>query len=473
MRESDTLELKRQFVNDLNKEVIAFANTNGGEIFIGIDDNGDVVGVNDIEALELQCINHVLNSVKPDLSMFVKFDRLQIEEKDVLKITVGKGSLCPYYVASKGIRPEGVYIRRGTASVPASESAILSMIKETSGDSYEASRSMNQDLTFFQAQAEFEKASVSFAEAQKRSLGIIGGDGLYTNLALLLSDQCVHKIKFAVFEGEDKEIFKDRHEFSGSLFRQLEDLMSMIDKHNRLSSPKIQGVKRIDIRDYPEDAIRETLLNAIIHRDYGPGGYTLVSLFSDRIEVLSLGGLVRGVEMDDIMLGVSYLRNRRLAEVFYRLHFVEAYGTGISKIKKTYEKYSVKPHFECSSHAFKVTLPKLAFNKSISANKNVALSDSSELYLKKSKSAGRGNSGFADTVFETLKPYGNVNENYVQTEKEELVLRMLHEKKMISRIEVEKLLNVSSSGATRLLTSMVQKNKIKRIGKARNIRYVL
>lgn len=429
MKESEIMEFKRMFVGDLNKEVIAFANTNGGEIFIGVDNDGKVFGLENIEDVELQCVNHIANTIKPDVTMFIRYDRLVLEGRDVLKITINKGSMIPYYVASKGIRPEGVYLRQGTASVPASETAIMKMIRETTGDAFEEERSLNQNLTFLQAEEEFLNSGISFADAQKRSLGIIGRDGCYTNLGLLLSDQCEHKIKFALFEGKEKEVFKDRHELAGSIFRQLEDLIKIIDRNNKLSSPKLNSMKRTDVRDYPEEAIREAVLNAIIHRDYGLGGYTLVSMFDDRIEIVSLGGLMRGVEMNDIMLGVSYLRNKRLAEVFYRLHLIEAYGTGISKIKKVYEGSKRQPIFECSSNAFKVTLPKM----------------SAASLPHKAEESGR----------------------------EKAVLELLRKKKEVTRQDVVQLLGISQATAVRLLNNMIQNGKIQRSGTAKNVKYKL
>lgn len=425
MKESAIIEFKTQFVNDLNKEVIAFANTDGGEIYIGISDNGSPCGLNDINGIELQCVNHIANTIKPDITPFVKYEKIIIADKNVLKITVNKGSMIPYYIASKGVRPEGVYVRMGTASVPATETAIVKMIKETTGDSYESTRSLNQNLTFIQAEREFLNAGISFGEAQKKSLGIIGRDGCYTNLGLLLSEQCEHKIKFALYEGLKKDIFKDRNEFSGSLFRQIEDLTKIIDEHNRLRSPKIEGMKRIDKRDYPTEAIRETLLNAIVHRDYGLGGYTLINMFDDRIEFISLGGLMRGVEMSDIMMGVSYLRNKRLAEIFYRLHFIEAYGTGIEKIKECYRGQPAQPIFESSPNAFKVTLPKLA-------------QDAEEA-----------------------------------VEREAKIIDLLNKKGEIVRSDVEDCLNISQASATRLLSKMTADGKIKRHGSARRVKYTL
>lgn len=432
MRENDIIEFKATFINDLNKEVIAFANTKGGDIYIGINDDGSVCGVDDIDDIELKCTSHIRDTIKPDLSMFVKYEHLDIEGKTVLKIVVGKGSMSPYYVSGKGIRPEGVYIRMGTASVPATETMIIHMIKDTTGETFEEMRSLNQNLTFIQAECEFEKAGIAFGEPQKKSLGLIGRDGCYTNLALLLSDQCEHKIKFAVFSGVEKGIFKDRHEFSGSLFRQVDDLTKAIDAHNTLSSPRIEGLKRVDIRDYPEDAIREAVLNAVIHREYALGGYTLASVFDDRIEIISLGGLVHGVEMNDIMMGVSYLRNKKLAEIFYRLHWIEAYGTGITKINNGYKNSKNQPSFESSPNAFKITLPKLS-NQSSASNRAE----------RKAK------------------------------EDFDMILKHLETNGSICKKDVELLLDVSPATATRILTKMVEEKLIKRVGAGRGAKYTL
>lgn len=432
MRENDIIEFKATFVNDLNKEVIAFANTKGGDIYIGINDDGSICGVDDINDTELKCTSYIRDTIKPDLSMFVKYEHLDIEGKTVLKIVVGKGSMSPYYISGKGIRPEGVYVRMGTASVPATETMIINMIKDTTGETFEEMRSLNQNLTFIQAESEFEKAGIAFGESQKKSLGLIGRDGCYTNLALLLSDQCEHKIKFAVFAGVEKGIFKDRHEFSGSLFRQVEDLTKAIDAHNRLSSPKIEGFKRVDIRDYPEDAIREAVLNAIVHREYALGGYTLASVFDNRIEIISLGGLAHGVEMNDIMMGVSYLRNKQLAEIFYRLHWIEAYGTGITKINNGYKNSKNQPSFESSPNAFKITLPNLSTQNILSKRTEKKADDEIEK-----------------------------------------VLNLFQSSEYIGRKNVEELLGVSSATATRILSKMVSEQKIKRIGAGRSAKYSL
>ena len=213
------------------------------------------------------------------------------------------------------------------------------MIKETSGDSYEAARSLNQQLTFDKATAFFKKRNVEFGKAQMRTLHLIGEDDTYTNLAFLLSDQCTHTLKMAVFEGNKKSVFKDRREVSGSLFEQLEEAFDYIDRYNRTRA-EFSGLDRVDMRDYPPEAVREALLNAIVHRDYAFSGSTLISIFEDRVEFVTIGGLVKGITLDDVKLGVSVLRNQHLANIFYRLRLIEAYGTGILKINESYGDYS-------------------------------------------------------------------------------------------------------------------------------------
>ena len=136
---------------------------------------------------------------------------------------------------------------------------------------------------------------------------------------MLLSDQCVHTIKPAVFDGSKKTVFRDRRELTGSLLKQSEDAFSYIDQYNRTRA-EFNGLERTDRRDYPTEALRETLLNAVVHRDYATSSPTLISIFDDRIEFVSLGGLVRGITFNDIMPGVSVLRNQHLDKLLLSAH---------------------------------------------------------------------------------------------------------------------------------------------------------
>lgn len=248
-----------------------------------------------------------------------------------MAVKVQRGTNRPYYLAKKDLRPEGVYVRQGYSSVPATDAAIRQMIKETDGDSFESMRSLDQTLTFESMKGKFKTRKIPFGAPQMQTLKITSSDGLYTNLGLLLSDQCPHTVKAAVFEGTDQSVFKDRREFSGSLMRQLDEAYDYIDFHNQTHAT-FQKLLRVDTRDYPEVAVREALLNSLVHRDYSFRASTLISVYDDRIEFVSVGGLLPGLELEDLMMGASACRNPHLANVFYRLQLIEAYGTGMRKI---------------------------------------------------------------------------------------------------------------------------------------------
>ena len=196
---------------------------------------------------------------------------------------------------------------------------------QESGDCFESMRSLNQALSFEATEKEFQLRNVEFGAQQMRSLKLIDRDGLYTNLALLLSDQCTHTIKVAVFQGTDQVIFTDRREFGGSLMRQMNEVYDFIDFRNRTRAT-IEKLTRIDTRDYPEIAVREALLNLLVHRDYAYSASALISMYEDRIEFVSIGGLVPGIELEDVMAGISVCRNQELANDFYRLHVEQLLG---------------------------------------------------------------------------------------------------------------------------------------------------
>ena len=357
-QESETIELKEVVVDDIKKEIIAFANCDGGKLYIGIRDDGTVVGLDNADSVSLQISNMVRDAIKPDVTMFLHYETIVENGKNVVAVDIQRGTDRPYYLASKGMRPEGVYVRQGYSSVPATDTAIRRMIKETDGDRFEAMRSLNQDLTFEETQKEFVLRKIEFGPQQMRTLKLIDQDGLYSNLALLLSDQCVHTIKVAVFQGTDQTIFKDRREFNGSLMQQMNEVYDFIDFRNQTRAT-IEKLYRTDVRDYPEIAVREALLNLLVHRDYAFSSSALISIYADRIEFVSIGGLMPGIDLEDVMVGISVCRNQDLANVFYRLHLIEAYGTGMGKIMKAYEGMQEKPVIETTKNAFKIILPNI------------------------------------------------------------------------------------------------------------------
>jgi ATP-dependent DNA helicase RecG len=427
--ENLTTEFKREYTEEIKKTVVAFANTTGGTLYIGINDDGSINGVHNPDDALLQVTNSVRSAIKPDVTLFVDYKTEKMAKATVIVVTVQKGTACPYYLSGKGIRPEGVYVRQGTSSVPATETAILNMIKETDGEKYEEARSLNQDLTFIESERFFKTKDVPFGQNQQKTLHLQTTDSVYTNLGLLLSDQSLHTVKLAVFEGLEKEVFKDRREFSGSLLKQLEDAYTFLDMYNH-NHAKVKGLYREEQRDYPEDALREALLNALVHRDYAFSSNTLISIFDDRIELVSVGGLPKGVSLEDILLGLSIPRNENLANVFYRLRLIEAYGTGIPKIMRSYAGCTRKPELQATGNAFKIALP-------------------------------NRNTGTQKTASNKI-PF---------TENEEKIIAMLNKQNEIVRKDVEADLGISQAMAVRLLRGLVDKGAIQAIGGGKKTRY--
>lgn len=178
-QESETVELKTIVVDDIKKEIIAFANCEGGKLYIGVRDDGTVIGVNDPDGTALQVSNMVGDAVKPDLTMFLHYETLNIDGKQIVSIDIQQGTERPYYIAKKGLRPEGVYVRQGYSSVPATNTAIRCMIKETDGDHFEEMRSLEQNLTFKAAKKEFLQRNILFGQTQMKTLGIMSHDGIF------------------------------------------------------------------------------------------------------------------------------------------------------------------------------------------------------------------------------------------------------------------------------------------------------
>lgn len=437
--ENKTTQFKREYVEDIKNTIVAFANCDGGTLYIGVNDDGTACGVGNVDDTMLRVTNAIRDAVRPDVTMFVECRNDVMDEKSIVCVTVRRGTARPYYLHGKGIRPEGVYVRQGASTVPATDAAILNMIKETSGDSYEAARSLNQNLTFNKAADFFKKRKVAFAKAQMRTLHLIGEDDTYTNLAFLLSEQCTHMIKLAVFEGSRKSVFKDRRELSGSLLEQLEKAYDYINRYNRTRA-EFSGLDRLDMRDYPPEAIREALLNAIVHRDYSFSAATLISIFEDRIEFVTVGGLVKGIALEDVMLGVSALRNQYLANIFYRLRLIEAYGTGILKINECYSDYTVQPLIETTGNAFKITLPNTNF------------------HAERQKVLNNIQTGGSTSV---PKKEERIN----------AVLELCRSKGSIVRSDVETALGVSQSTAILLLRELTNEGILIKKGKTKNLRY--
>lgn len=353
--ESEHVEFKEAVNDSAVKTIAAFANSDGGKVYIGVSDDGEVLGVDDVDGELLRLTDKMRTNIRPDVLMTVGVDVESFGDKRVIVVTVGRGSRRPYYLASKGLRPEGVYVRSGASSVPSSETAILQMIQESSRDSFESHLSMNQELTFGFAESYFKESGLSLTNAEMRTLGMLTDEG-FTNLGLLLSDQCPSFIKAACFDDDARDVFLERDEFSGSILKQLEDAYGFLVAHDRFKTG-YEGLRRVDYDDYPKQALREAIANAVAHREYALSGPTLVSVMPSSVEIASLGGLVPGITQEDLGANISMPRNKLLAALMYRLGIIEAWGTGIGRMYSSYRDVEVKVEISVTPNTFTVRLP--------------------------------------------------------------------------------------------------------------------
>lgn len=219
------------------------------------------------------------------------------------------------------------------------------------------------------------------------------------------------------------------------MLQQLYEAYAFIDNYNKTKAT-FHGLERVDTKDYPSEAVREVLLNCLVHRDYSFSGSTLVNIYDDRIEFISLGGLVTGLKMETIFIGVSQTRNPALAAVFYRLRLIESFGTGIEKIQQSYLDTAARPDFIAVYGGFKVVLP----NVNEVQAKELGISETQECY------------GFAD--------------------EKDKVMQLAAMQGYVTRKQVEDALQVKTTKAYMLLQELCDAGRLAPIGVGRSRKYI-
>lgn len=425
--ESSQVEFKQSVCAGAIKTIIAFANTEGGDLYIGVEDDGEIIGICNLDEELTRLSNMMHDSIRPDILMNCSIRPESIDGKSVILVHVERGTKRPYYLAAKGPRPEGVFIRSGAATLPSSESGILHMIQQSEQDTFESRPSLLQDLTFGYASEKFSRKNLSFGANELRTLGARTATGSYTNLGLLLSDQCPSTIKAALFSDAERTAFTFREEYSGSILKQLADAYSFLERNNHYKM-SFDGLERIDHHDIPPVALREALINSVAHREYALSGPTLISVMPNKVEIVSLGGLPLGIGYSDLSAHISMPRNKLLSNVFFRLELIEAYGTGIERMRNSYNDSGTQPTIRITPNTFTVELP----------NRNA--------------------------------PHPKLT-NEADSDAE--VRSILGDGKARSRKEIQNELGVSQSTAIRLLKELETQGHVKRVGSGKNTRYAI
>lgn len=349
MKETKKLEFKSDITNTFLKTVSAFANYEGGQIRFGVADNGEVIGLKDPVQACLDIENKINDTIRPQPQY-----ELVVQESDkTVILTVEAGRNKPYTYKSKAYR------RNDTATIEVDELELTRLILQGKNINYEELPADNQELSFkiLEKRAKQEIGIKSLNKDVLKTLNLYSDSDGYKQAAALLADENEFPgIDIARF-GESISIILKRVTFEHeSVLEELEKAVRIYRDYYQYE--EIQGIERKKAEKIPEEAFRETIANALIHRTWDVNAHIRVMMFDDRIEISSPGGLPTGISEEEYLKGnVSILRNPILGNVFYRLHIVEILGTGIVRIQEAYKYSDKKPVFEIFDNSIKVILP--------------------------------------------------------------------------------------------------------------------
>ena len=416
MRETRMIEFKEEITNSFLKTVSAFSNYDGGDIYFGIDDNGNIKGLSNTKQACLDIENKINDSItpQPDYTM-----ELQNNDRTI-KLTVKSGTQKPYLYKSKA------YKRNDTATIEVDALEFSRLILAGKNIRFEELPCEDQALKFDILSRKLKECIhlEIFNQDTLKTLNLYNNTTGYNNAAGILADKNhfpgIDMVKF----GETISVIQKRATF---------DQISVLEVYDKALEvfrdyyqyEEIKGADRKKVEKISEAAFREAIANALIHREWDIASQIRVSMFNDRIEIVSPGGLPPGITEDEYLSGkISVLRNRNLANVFYRLGFVEIFGTGITRINQLYEGGLKQPEFEVSENTIKMVLPVLENNLNL-------------------------------------------------TEDERKVYRILSKTMLKSMSEIAPYLDFGKSKTTQLLKNMEKKGIVKIEGRGRGTKYAI
>ena len=374
MRETRIVEFKETITNTFLKTVSAFSNYDGGTILFGVDDDGNIKGLPDVKQACLDIENKINDNITPQPDY-----TLEIQNNDqTIKLTVKSGLQKPYLYKSKA------YKRNDTATIEVDTLEFSRLVLDGKNIRFEELPCKDQELSFEILHRKLKETVriENFDKDTLKTLNLYDDVNGFNNAAGLLADKNhfpgIDIVKF----GENISIIQKRSTFKNiSVLEVYEKAIEVFRDYYQYEV--IQGADRKKMEKIPEAAFREAIANALIHRVWDVDSQIRVSMFDDRIDIVSPGGLPSGITEEEYLSGKLYvLRNRNLANVFYRLGFVEIFGTGSTRIKQLYAEALIKPDFEVSENAIKIVLPIFEKNADLTEDEIVVYKLLSKTMLK-------------------------------------------------------------------------------------------
>ena len=349
--ENKTIEFKEIIPNSkkISQTAVAFANGAGGKILIGITDDRKIVGIDEKQDIFkiIDDLNTIIyDSCYPNINADIYTENK--DNKTILVIEVFPGNLKPYYIKSMG-KENGVYIRVGASNRKASYENVLELERQRRNITFDEEIDWDleyEDLNLDFLKKKFKENGKDFSEEKLLNLGLIKKDGndlkVTRGVGIILGLYENTNINCARFKGKTMDIFLDKKEFTGDIFGKIENIQMFLSNHLNLSS-KFENFQRKDILEIPMLALREGIINAIVHRDYSNQGRDIkIGIYDDVVEIVSPGGLPSTLTIEQIYSGRSEIRNRVLARIFKELNFIEKWGSGINRMINLCKEVNLK-----------------------------------------------------------------------------------------------------------------------------------
>lgn len=354
--ETNRIENKEQLNEDFEQEVIAFLNyKEGGIIYVGVRKDGQVVGVQDIDLIQLQIKDRIKNNIQP--STLGLFDVIveTIDDKDVIKVVISSGTEKPYYLRKRGRTPEGCYVRVGSSKERMTERMIDDMYAKRVKHTLKEIDSPRQELTFNQLKIYYEEHGLKLNDNFLQNLDLLTSEGKYNYNAFLLADENTVSIKLVRYLGNNKlELLENLEYGNRCLITATQKILDRLDVENTTYA-KIEYFGRKEQEKIDSKALKEAVINAIVHNDYSYGNSPIIELYSDRVEITSAGGLPQELSQEEFLEGVTAPRNKELIRVFKDVDLIENIGSGVLRILDAYDKSCFKfmDHFLRVSFKYK------------------------------------------------------------------------------------------------------------------------
>ena len=430
--ETEAVELKEIINDDLEKEVVAFLNSHYGVIYIGVNNDGKIVGVNNHDDIILKIVDRLKNNIEPSIIGLFEVNVLIYNEKHYIKIEVASGIEKPYYVKKYGMSSKGCYIRIGTQTSQLSQKEIDKLYSRKVKHTLSNMISPKQDLTFSQLKIYYQEKGYDEVNNEffLDSLDLFTEDHKFNYLAYLLADNNSISVRIAKYHNDD---FIERNDYGKCCI--LKAINNVIDKlkiENNTAIKITDNAKRDETRLVDSTALREAILNMFCHNDYSIGNEPYIIIYDDRFELYSYGGLPQGLSKEEFFKAKSLPRNRELMRVMSDLDMGEHLGRGMRRIMK----HLSKEDFEITDNFITIT-----FKYSSEALKM--------LYSK---------------------PF-NTDSNL--TEQEQIIIKYIKEYGSIRRNTIEDILNIKKSRAKEILLNLQNKKYIKQEGNSSSTKYVL